>query len=133
MHAVTARRRAGLTLIELLMVIAIIGILAVAGIGSFASNKGAAIEVSLRQDVLRLAAAQEAYRQRTGGYLTIGSYVSSSSTLNFTASGANVIASTSGTSGFVIEARNADARRSCSVIRRVTTADAGRAMTCATY
>jgi len=60
----------GLTLIELLIVVVIIGILAAISIPKFQNTKGKANAASLKSDLRNLTTAQEAYFYDNGTYAT---------------------------------------------------------------
>ena len=64
------RRRAGFSLIELLIVVVIIGILAAIAIPQFANTKGKALVAKVKSDLRQLATAEEAYFYGTGQYPT---------------------------------------------------------------
>lgn len=70
-----ARNEKGFTLIELMIVIAIIGILAAIAIPQFSAYRKRAFNASAESDVRNLATAQEAY------YVDFSKYVSGSSNL----------------------------------------------------
>jgi prepilin-type N-terminal cleavage/methylation domain-containing protein len=62
------RRRAGFSLIELLIVVVIIGILAAIAIPAFANTKGKALVSKVKSDLRNLATAQEGYFYTHGEY-----------------------------------------------------------------
>jgi prepilin-type N-terminal cleavage/methylation domain-containing protein len=64
------RRRAGFSLIELLIVVVIIGILAAIAIPAFANTKGKALVAKVKSDLRQLATAEEGYYYGTGQYTT---------------------------------------------------------------
>ncbi|MGZ8470399.1 MAG: type II secretion system protein [Gemmatirosa sp.] len=64
------RRRAGFSLIELLIVVVIIGILAAIAIPAFANTKGKAILSKVKSDLRQVATAQEGYFYGSGQYTT---------------------------------------------------------------
>jgi type II secretion system protein G len=61
-------RRAGFTLIEVLIVVVIIGILAAIAIPKFASTKEKSFVAVMKSDLRNLAVAQEAYSADNGTY-----------------------------------------------------------------
>jgi prepilin-type N-terminal cleavage/methylation domain-containing protein len=63
-------RGAGFTLVELLVVVAIIGALAAIAIPSFSSRQGKAFDARVRQDARNAATAQEAYFTDQLAYFT---------------------------------------------------------------
>jgi len=83
----------GFTLIELMIVIAIIGILAAIAIPKFASTKGQAFLAAMRSDLRNLATAEEGY------YYSNNAYSSNLSQLNFLSSAGVTIAVPEATSG----------------------------------
>jgi prepilin-type N-terminal cleavage/methylation domain-containing protein len=64
------RRRAGFSLIELLIVVVIIGILAAIAIPQFANTKGKALVTKVKSDLRQLANAEEGYFYGAGQYTT---------------------------------------------------------------
>jgi prepilin-type N-terminal cleavage/methylation domain-containing protein len=84
-------RRAGFTMIELLIVIVIIGILAMIAIPRFQDMKGKANEAVLKSDLRNLYTAEEAY------VFDHDSYTSSVAALNFTPSPGVVLTITNAT------------------------------------
>jgi len=91
--------RKGFTLIELLIVVVIIGILAAIAIPKFANTKQKAVRSGMISDLRNLATAQEAFYADSTRYA--GSYSSTlgSNSVNFSVSGKNVMAITTGGSG----------------------------------
>jgi prepilin-type N-terminal cleavage/methylation domain-containing protein len=65
-----ARRRAGFSLIELLIVVVIIGILAAIAIPKFANTKGKALVTKVKSDLRQLATAEEGFFYGSGQYST---------------------------------------------------------------
>jgi type IV pilus assembly protein PilA len=62
------RSRRGLTIIELLVVLVVIGILAAIAIVRWQDSRGRAVDVALQADLRNLVAAQEAHVQTAGAY-----------------------------------------------------------------
>ena len=65
-----APRRAGFSLIELLIVVVIIGILAAIAIPAFANTKGKALVAKVKSDLRQVATAEEGYFYGSGTYTT---------------------------------------------------------------
>ncbi|GLC24559.1 type IV pilin protein [Roseisolibacter agri] len=63
-------RRAGFSLIELLIVVVIIGILAAIAIPAFANTKGKALVAKVKSDLRQVATAEEGYFYGSGTYTT---------------------------------------------------------------
>jgi prepilin-type N-terminal cleavage/methylation domain-containing protein len=88
-----ARRRAGFSLIELLIVVVIIGILAMIAIPAFANTKGKALVTKVKSDLKNLATAQEGYFYGAGQYTNnlaqLGLQTSPGVTLNIVSASAS--------------------------------------------
>ena len=69
-RATPRSRRAGFSLIELLIVVVIIGILAAIAIPAFANTKGKALVAKVKSDLRQVATAQEGYFYGSGTYTT---------------------------------------------------------------
>jgi len=64
------RRAAGFTLVELLVVVAVIGTLAALALPQFAGQKGKGYDARVMQDARNAATAEEAYYGYTLGYFS---------------------------------------------------------------
>lgn len=69
-RSASSRRRAGFSLIELLIVVVIIGILAMIAIPAFANTRGKANLAKVKSDLRQLATAEEGYFYGNNTYTT---------------------------------------------------------------
>ena len=102
------RGQKGFTLIELMIVVAIIGILAAIAIPKFANTKQKAVKSSMISDLRNLATAQEAFYADSTKYATTYGTTTAAGTVPFTTSQNNVLAisSSSNASGWAATITN---------------------------
>jgi len=114
-------RRAGFTLLELMVVVAIVGTLAAIAIPQFASRQGKAFDARVMQDVRNAATAEEAYFGDNAAYYagdcTAMPGVSLSPGISCTAS--------AGANSFSVRTSHPQATKSC-----VWTSDASPNLSC---
>ena len=104
----------GFTLIELMIVIAIIGILAAIAIPQFSAYRKRSYNSSAQSDVRNIATAQEAYYVDNSTYTSTESAISGA-TYGYMQSGNVTFGVTGGTEGYTITAHHASGDRTYSL------------------